>query len=458
MPTEKEETVGAKRKTRATSANGVNAASVPKKRVIEAEVVKKKIVNEPVCDINAKPTISDFSDGTSDIASDYVFVSSEEMKESKPSKPKAKVKNIKPIITAAATATVTAAITEATITATPTITAINSRPSTSLVATSSSAAEETTLLPSVTPVEKAASKPPRVRTPALFVDTKHGPETTSEGSNKEETVNTGGMSHPVKQSIGWVPKLLILLLGFVLSSLPFMFLCTYDTLALAALSGQSSLVKVMLKMGADVELRNTAGESLLMEACRLGNERAVRLFLESGSSTETVNKDGDTPLSVALRLDNFKIADLLVDSGANVEATNENGETLLLQSVRNARYLNTKYLIEVGAKLEVTSKAGETPLVMAFRTNQLKIGKLLLDSGAKVERAISGGETLLSRAVFYNNIEKVQLLLAAGADVETIGRDGVTKPLLQAAMNDNHDVVRMLLSKHTNTEAKNSVS
>ena len=418
----KEEAVGVKRKSREGS------AAISKKRVVESE--EETEAEEILMQSNEKPIKKSTSVAKSnnnvsaDRHTDFVVITNKKTsKTSKnPNKPKSKAK-LQPKNSVAVSIPV--------------------QPSTSVTPTADGA---TPLLPSVT----ALVPTPKSRT-KLTVDTNHEPQNTEISAKEAEKV----VRQDKPYSIGW--KLLFILLGFVLSFLPFMFLCTNDTLALVALSGQSSVMKVIVKMGADVEVLNKGGETLLLEACRLGNERAVQLFLESGSSTEAVNKDGDTSLSVALRLGNLKIAKLLLQGGSNVEVKDKlKGDTLLIQAVRAGNYMNAKLLIEGGANLEAESKAGEVPLVMTFRTNQLHMARLFLDAGANTEVVIDG-ETLLNRAVFYNKVDKVQLLLGAEADIEAVGQKGV-KPLMQAAMHGNQQIVKMILSKHPDTEARNDVS
>lgn len=409
---EEEATVGIKRKGREN-----RAAVVAKKRVVEDKVLLKA-EKDPE---NAAPEENIISikskakgiDSAADLGNDYVLITNK--KKLKASKPKAKPKTPVPTLPLQ-------------------------------TCSSFGIAEGVTLLPSVTP---PLQKPTPKARPRLTVDTSHEPKAALEVSSEETAVLK-------KQSLGWFSKILFFLLGIFLSMLPFLFFRTFDTLALASLSGQSSVMRVMFNMGADKEVMNKYGETLLLEACRMGNNKAVQLFLDSGLSTDSVNKNGETSLAVALRKGDFNMANLLIKGGAKIESrANKEMDTYLLQAVRNGNYLNANFLIRAGANLEAKSKAGESPLVIAFRSNQLSMAKLLLNAGADKEIDIDG-ETLLNKAVFYDNKEKVKLLLNADANVEAEGKNGL-RPLLQAAINGNQEITQMLLSKRAHTEAKNKV-
>ena len=259
-------------------------------------------------------------------------------------------------------------------------------------------------------------------------------------------------------SLGWVAKMLVFFIGILLSALPFVRYCSNDALAAAALSGQPNLAKLMIIAGADVESRNVNGETLLLEACRLGNERAVQIYLNCGSLTEVLSKEGDTALQLALRMRKYKIANYLVEAGANVNAKNRNGESLLVQAIRLENYYISKFLISSGAAVNSKSMSGEEVLAMAFRTNQLETAKLLIQFGANVNSVTSDGVSVLGAAVLYDDSEKAKLLISAGADVEVVGKDGVTSPLMHAVMNGNKEIVTLLLAEGANTEVKNRVS
>jgi cytohesin len=170
------------------------------------------------------------------------------------------------------------------------------------------------------------------------------------------------------------------------------------------------------------------------------------------------NLEGETSLAVALRHGHLKVAQQLVDSGANANTRDKQMETLLCSVIKSGSFSKAKLLIDAGVDVEAKCLAGISPLEMAFNSEDLHIAEILLAAGANVNIAINGGETLLNKAITNNQLEAVQLLLAAGADVEAVGKDGVWKPLLQAAGLGNIDIIRVLLNYHADTEAKNLVS
>ena len=319
-----------------------------------------------------------------------------------------------------------------------------------------------TTLKSAVPQRVEVHTNPGKRSP-LVVDTHT--HTTRTTSNKENTqpvpvLKSTSTVHVLKNksSWGWVSKLFILIMGFILASVPFVYYRTNDSIALAALSGHPSVLHTMVKLGVNIDTKNDIGETLLLESSRLGDLKIVHVLMKSGSDAEMQNLEGETSLAVALRHGHLKVAQQLVDSGANANTRDKQMETLLCSVIKSGSFSKAKLLIDAGVDVEAKCLAGISPLEMAFNSEDLHIAEILLAAGANVNIAINGGETLLNKAITNNQLETVQLLLASGADVEAAGKDGVWKPLLQAAGLGNIDIIRVLLNYHADTEAKNLVS
>ena len=358
-----------------------------------------------------------------------------------------------------------------TLIASPTLQSSQKTPINVTVMTETTETTETTLKSAV-PQKVEVHTNPGKRSP-LVVDTPHEPithtpthtHTTHTTSNKENTqpvpvLKSTSTVHVLKNksSWGWVSKLFILIMGFILASVPFIYYRTNDSIALAALSGHPSVLHTMVKLGVNIDTKNDIGETLLLESSRLGDLKIVHVLMKSGSDAEMQNLEGETSLAVALRHGHLKVAQQLVDSGANANTRDKQMETLLCSVIKSGSFSKAKLLIDAGVDVEAKCLAGISPLEMAFNSEDLHIAEILLAAGANVNIAINGGETLLNKAITNNQLEAVQLLLAAGADVEAVGKDGVWKPLLQAAGLGNIDIIRVLLNYHADTEAKNLVS
>ncbi|KAI3316990.1 hypothetical protein HD806DRAFT_516321 [Xylariaceae sp. AK1471] len=100
-------------------------------------------------------------------------------------------------------------------------------------------------------------------------------------------------------------------------------------LFLEAKCGSTKHIRTALENGANVNIRNDRGDTLLHSAIDHGNEAVVRLLLDNGANTNIQNDRGDTPLHDAACIGDEAIIRLLLDNGANTNIENELGGTPL---------------------------------------------------------------------------------------------------------------------------------
>ena len=124
--------------------------------------------------------------------------------------------------------------------------------------------------------------------------------------------------------------------------------------------------------GADVNIQNEDGDTLLHYAINDENYEIVKLLLEHSANVNAKDYYGDTPLH---NTNNYEIAKLLIEYGANVNAKNEFGSTPLHDV---SDYNTTKLLIDNGADMNVKNKYGDIPLHLAIRHEQDYYIRLLL--------------------------------------------------------------------------------
>jgi ankyrin repeat protein len=80
-----------------------------------------------------------------------------------------------------------------------------------------------------------------------------------------------------------------------------------------AMTGQVKAVQLLLRHGADVNLREINGWTPLMYAAVENHIEIVKLLLEAGADVkiEALNQEGETALTLAIRKGNSKIVELL---------------------------------------------------------------------------------------------------------------------------------------------------
>ncbi|CAM9578697.1 unnamed protein product, partial [Hapterophycus canaliculatus] len=166
--------------------------------------------------------------------------------------------------------------------------------------------------------------------------------------------------------------------------------------------------RMLLRAGTDVNAPNSRGFTPLMSACRgalIGEENSahcvemIRMLLERGADPELRDVDGSTALHIA----------------ASMGRAEENIVRLLLDSGLEA----------IGGRLAVAPAAMET----AFRAGRTRIlGMLLAVEGVERRELWAGlsveGSSMLHLAAAYGAVAAVGLLLASGADESAVDSKG----------------------------------
>lgn len=84
----------------------------------------------------------------------------------------------------------------------------------------------------------------------------------------------------------------------------------------AARTGNAEMVKLLLEFGADPNVKNSDGDTALMNAVTLEMFDVALILLEAGADPNSSNLNGITAVSIAARIGSGKISSLLFRHGA----------------------------------------------------------------------------------------------------------------------------------------------
>ena len=193
----------------------------------------------------------------------------------------------------------------------------------------------------------------------------------------------------------------------------------YSALHIGVSNNVSDPLKALLRLGADINLRNGEGETPLILACKLGHNDIVNILLEHEANIELTDDQGKSCVHV-------------------VSST---GHPALLQE-----------LIKLGANVNQQDILGRTPLMMACYGGHSNIVKELLEAGADLDHQDNDGMCSLHWAVKKGDIEIVKMLLGRLTYVNNVARmndheleDDRRTPLDTAIAMDNNDIIEMLI-------------
>ena len=97
----------------------------------------------------------------------------------------------------------------------------------------------------------------------------------------------------------------------------------------AAETGDTGAVNTLLAEGADINEKNSFGDTALMRAAASGHLETVRLLIEKGASVNAQRGDGMTPLMRAAFFGHVDVVQALADGGAEVNVRDRIGMTAL---------------------------------------------------------------------------------------------------------------------------------
>lgn len=241
------------------------------------------------------------------------------------------------------------------------------------------------------------------------------------------------------------------------------------------------LIKLLLEIGADVNLKDGDGNTPLFYVLDDINLDAAELLLKNGADVNIQGRIGQTPLFIARSKDavnlliqykvsvnarefrnsrtrlfsltqqgELELVEVLVENGADINIQDRIGQTPLFNAAYYKRTNVVKFILKHGANINIRDKRGRTPLFSAISRD---VAKLIIDSGADVNARDNQGKTALFFITYKKEI--VELLLDNGANINAKDNSGNT-PLHNMKYSRYTDITNFI--KHgANVNAQNNL-
>ncbi|KAF7531972.1 hypothetical protein G7054_g8378 [Neopestalotiopsis clavispora] len=182
-------------------------------------------------------------------------------------------------------------------------------------------------------------------------------------------------------------------------------------------SESTYMTEILIKHGADTEIKDYNGNSPLSIATKRGHSGVVEILLASGLvDLDSANSDGWTPLLLAAKYRHSGIMKMLVSTDkVDLERKDPVGRTALSHA---CEYFGKDVIALLGAKtaeLDSADNIGRTPLSYAAGAgNRVAASFLVSQSHVDLDSKDHQGRTPLSHAAGNCNIAVVRLLLETG--------------------------------------------
>lgn len=178
----------------------------------------------------------------------------------------------------------------------------------------------------------------------------------------------------------------------------------------------SSVLKLLVKGGLDINAKNWCGKSPINQVIELDNSDVLRSFIKNGADVNTTDSFGVTPILCTINNDDLSsrkdILKLLIKNGANVDKSYSGGITPLINCVKYSDKINKvfpliKLLVENGADVNAQDSFGNTALHYAMKnsSDSPSIIKYLIDHGASLDIENDSGWTPIDQPLIPTKLK-----------------------------------------------------
>ncbi|XDD46598.1 ankyrin repeat domain-containing protein [Leptospira sp. WS39.C2] len=183
----------------------------------------------------------------------------------------------------------------------------------------------------------------------------------------------------------------------------------------AVFSRNVPLIEELIRLGANLELENSDGNTALLAMINMGNyhpdkPKIFQKLIDAKSNVNHKNAEGNTALHLSVIGDSLEILSILTKQNIDSSIRNAKGITALEQAITNENWPATKILLSVETEIDGWDKYGATKLHSAILNEKYELIELLLDAGADMQKKDKWGKTAIEFAERQNNPKVLKLL------------------------------------------------
>ena len=187
-----------------------------------------------------------------------------------------------------------------------------------------------------------------------------------------------------------------------------------NALHIASKSGNITMVKALVGMGAEINAVDKYNATALLRACARGYKEIVSYLIDCAADLKIPYHNAGTPLYIAAAYKQTEVLEVLLQSPdvlATIDQADQNGNTPLKMACHSPGSVEAvQLLINHGANLNIANRPGFTPLMVAAQSGDKSIVELLIDAGANMTQQSRFGETAEEGAL-RNGFPEVHALI-----------------------------------------------
>ena len=194
---------------------------------------------------------------------------------------------------------------------------------------------------------------------------------------------------------------------------------------------------------------NTHPQTNLLEAVQKNQLLFVEEELKKGANVNLTDKNGKSLLLIATHNNNFEMAKLLVSYKADVNQQDKIQDSPFLYAGAAGHLKLVQLYLSHGARFDVFNRYNGTALIPASERGHLEVVKLLANTkGFPINHVNRLGWTALMEAVILGDgsqkfVNVIQTLIDAGCNINIADHDKKT-PLAHAKAKGYSDIVQLL--------------
>ncbi|XP_060084782.1 fibronectin type 3 and ankyrin repeat domains 1 protein-like [Ylistrum balloti] len=200
----------------------------------------------------------------------------------------------------------------------------------------------------------------------------------------------------------------------------------FSALMQASRKGDAEMTELLLKFGADVNLKNDSGKTALMLASFAGQKDTVKLLRQYGARYDDFDNGGSTAIHWAVDGAHPSLIDWMISDGADPNICDKHsGWTPLLRCASvSGNYQVASCLLREGANINCQDIDGKTPIMISIINKNDQLLDLLLKRNADCTITNKYGKNVYDMALA---MEKRSIIARLDKHIEEKGIKGVKR-------------------------------